>query len=372
MKLHVGILKLVELIVCALRGLLGLREFPLQLGFFIGLVHHLFLSVLKLCLHILRKGLIVLLTFALSERGLLLHLYSIGNQLLEHQQDAVAVLALLVAPRESLRCLLSLLSCRRLEGLQQRRVLLGVETRQDAEGFLQQGLRLALLGHHGLELRVLLLTVLRSQLLLLLDLLSFLLHGSNLSLGFFQLLTELLLLGIKIVQVALLVFRVHAILVELLQAILLLLGFIVALLLESVYHEVDLLLHPSKAIQLCLHAERNQPLVLLLSHLHQRLPSEVALSLLLCRHGAHLDEGKSLPEIGLGIVAVQDLNGLRHSEGLVFSGVGANLIIFLLLEALVFHFLAEGNVSFHGCFGILDVLLQVDSFLVASGFLLLL
>mmetsp|Transcript_4190 Transcript_4190/g.7418 ORF Transcript_4190/g.7418 Transcript_4190/m.7418 type:complete len:283 (-) Transcript_4190:1115-1963(-) len=251
MEIEGGVREPLELMLNTLLALPGFNEILLALCFLFFLVSHCLALGGDIRSGVLSEGLVVRLALTLSVCGLSFHLLGIGNELLEHEHDAVASFALLVVAE-----------CLRLLGVHlwflQERLLFVVELTEDGESLLQQLLGASLLLDHALELGVLLLAILCCDLLLLLQLLDVRCQLLDGILGISQLRLQLLQLCCQVLVLSGLLLCGHPVLVELLVAVLLFGSLVGLLLRQGLNHEVDLLLHAREGIQLGLHGKSSQ------------------------------------------------------------------------------------------------------------------
>mmetsp|Transcript_31057 Transcript_31057/g.38137 ORF Transcript_31057/g.38137 Transcript_31057/m.38137 type:complete len:273 (-) Transcript_31057:787-1605(-) len=265
MQGHGGAFQVLEITLGAFLILFGLQDFFSCFGLCLLLISNalgLFLQGLR---GVFAKGLVVLLRLRLHSCGLRFHGLGIRDELLQHQHHTVATGTLLVSSEG-----LGLLGCRDVFLHQGRLALLVVKVAQDTQSLLQQVLGGSLLSNHLLELLVLLLAVLRSQLLLFLKLLDIGLQGSQVFCGRLHLHLQRLALGVQIGHQALLLICGQLILLKLRDAVVLLLDLVRLFLLQSCHHGIDLLLDNGEPIELGFHGQSLQTQVLR-TRLGQRL-----------------------------------------------------------------------------------------------------
>mmetsp|Transcript_43387 Transcript_43387/g.101279 ORF Transcript_43387/g.101279 Transcript_43387/m.101279 type:complete len:351 (+) Transcript_43387:530-1582(+) len=227
-----------------------------------------------------------------------------------------------------------------------------VELPKNVQSVFEQLLGLSLIFDNLLEFLVLFLAVLACQLQLLLHLSHLACQCLHLALRLLH--VDGLLFGEEGGLQPCLVCGLNLILLELLNAEVLLLHLIFLLLRQGEDHVVHGLLHLRELVDLCLHGQRGQARVAMrcLGE-HPGSGGGLRLPFGLRLRGV-LEEGESFLEVGVGVLGVQDLNGLGDTLGLLRTDLLALVPLGVHLGTLLLHIVHEGQVGTHQRLGVLD------------------
>mmetsp|Transcript_137922 Transcript_137922/g.326802 ORF Transcript_137922/g.326802 Transcript_137922/m.326802 type:complete len:259 (+) Transcript_137922:517-1293(+) len=228
-----------------------------------------------------------------------------------------------------------------------------VELPKNVQSVLEQLLGFSLIFDHLLEFLVLLLAVLACQLQLLLHLSHLALQCLHLALRLLH--VDGLLLGKERGLQPRLLGGLDFILLELLNAEVLLLHLVFLLLRQGEDHVVHGLLHLGELVDLGLHGQRGQARIAV-CRLGEDPGSGGGLGLLPfgLRLRGVLEEGESFLEVGVGVLGVQDLNSLGDTLGLLGTDLLALVPFSIHLGTLLVHIIREGQVGTHQRLGVLD------------------
>merc|ERR1719181_1513329 len=336
----------------------------LRRGFLLALVGDGTNLVFNRSIRVLNERLVCLLRISLCLDGVRLHRLRLGDDLIQHAHHTAGSRRLLVL----------------LESRRRRRAgrLLGivlrlhkgllVEALEHVERLGEKLLRLTLVGDHLLEILVLELAVLTGALHLDVGFLNLRVQRRDRLRELIDVSLEILNLGLKPFDVALLHLSRNLVLVERLNAEVLHLHIVVLLLLQVGDHSVDFLDDLLETIETHAGCQRRQTRVAgLLRNVVQDLLRRFALGLLLLRK---LDEVERAREGVVSVVGAQDGEGLAHRLDLLLAGLRARFVLLVRHLARLLQGEKERLVGIQRHTRVLEVLLRLSELLIRVGELL--